>query len=161
MKRFNTQHNNRKCKASRIFARTCKQWGVFHKIVGEYRPWRRESLYRWQFTMDLLYIRLAYWTKDSQQHCSRFSSWSFLWCSGLWLTACLLHGSPLLCLSFMVWQFVCNFGIAERNFLLIACVYSCFYSSSKFCLLFPFLSHVCFTLNIFFILLSTLYSHIQ
>ena len=34
------------------------------------------------------------------------------------------------------WQMVCKFGIVERNFVLISCLYSCFYKLPRVCLLF-------------------------
>ena len=34
------------------------------------------------------------------------------------------------------WQLGCKFGIAEKNFPLVSCLYSCFYIAPKFCLSF-------------------------
>ena len=51
---------------------------------------------------DLLYMRLTYYTKDKEQGFSRLSNWFCLRCLRLWITNCLPHDGPLLCLGFLI-----------------------------------------------------------
>ena len=79
-----------------------------------------------QVTMDLLYIRFTYYTKDNQQECSRLYNWFSLWYLGTWVN----HLPP-------VWWFIFRFSLLNVNcfvslvwlrgiFLLVSCLYSCF-----------------------------------
>ena len=47
-------------------------------------------------------------------------------------TKCLLYDGPPLGLIFK-WWLMCKFGTVESDFLLISCLYSCFYTLPKLC----------------------------
>ena len=94
----------------------------------------------------------------SRAHCSPGARLCEQWGYGcvnngarLCASARLCRGSPVCmykCWSspmfmFLKWPLVCNFGIVEITFLLTSCLYSCFCTLPKFCLLF-FLSNVVF-----------------
>ena len=106
--------------------------------------------------MVFLYIRFTYWIDDNQQEYSRLGNWFSLWCLVPWMN----HLPPIrwsTSFMFVKWQFVCKFGIVEKDFLLISCLHSCFCTAPKFCLLF-FLSNVLFTLKYIFQYFVLLYS---
>ena len=86
-----------------------------------------------QITEDLPFIRFTYHTTDNQQECSRLSNWFSFRCLGPWMNHFLTEWWSVLVLYISWWVSLVWW---RRISLLISCLYSCFLTLLKLCLLF-------------------------
>ena len=81
----------------------CMKWLMYGKLLlglstlGCFRPETCFSNYG-QVTMDLLYIRYTYLTKDNQQNFSRLNNWFSLRCLGPWINRLPMYGFLFMCM---------------------------------------------------------------